>query len=189
MESATLPRIPHVFPRYPCFTRTTSFFSSLPPKISLPPLSISFAGNLLRSSSTTRLPSRFASISTGGGGDGLVGRAGLGGGGGGGDGSSGGEVESKILAEESEEVAALGPDVIVLHVGGMSCGGCAASVKRILESLPQVSSATVNLEKETAFVWTVPEVKDEQDWKQGLGAILANHLTTCGFKSDLLGKS
>lgn len=52
---------------------------------------------------------------------------------------------------------------------------------------PQVSSAIVNLEKEMAFIWTVPEAKVVQDWQQELGEKLAKHLTTCGFKSNLQG--
>ncbi|XP_020242330.1 copper-transporting ATPase PAA1, chloroplastic isoform X1 [Asparagus officinalis] len=67
----------------------------------------------------------------------------------------------------------------------MSCGGCAASVKRILESQPQVSTASVNLATETAVVWAVPEAKATENWKRYLGEKLANHLTTCGFKSNL----
>ncbi|XP_020257412.1 copper-transporting ATPase PAA1, chloroplastic-like isoform X2 [Asparagus officinalis] len=67
----------------------------------------------------------------------------------------------------------------------MSCDGCAASVKRILESQPQVSAATVSFEKETAVVCVVPEVKVANDWQKELGEKLANHLTTCGFKSGL----
>jgi Cu+-exporting ATPase len=34
----------------------------------------------------------------------------------------------------AEEASGQEADVIILDVGGMSCGGCAASVKRILES-------------------------------------------------------
>ncbi|KAF8020789.1 hypothetical protein BT93_G1268 [Corymbia citriodora subsp. variegata] len=41
----------------------------------------------------------------------------------------------------------------------MTCGGCAASVKRILENQPQVSAASVNLTTETAIVWPVSEAK------------------------------
>ncbi|XP_004973752.1 copper-transporting ATPase PAA1, chloroplastic isoform X2 [Setaria italica] len=67
----------------------------------------------------------------------------------------------------------------------MSCGGCAASVKRILENEPQVRSATVNLATEMAVVWAVPEDRDVQDWKEQLGEKLASQLTTCGYKSNL----
>ncbi|XP_042386058.1 copper-transporting ATPase PAA1, chloroplastic-like [Zingiber officinale] len=134
-----------------------------------------------------RLASVFASLSGGGGVDGVDGGGGGGGGGGGDGGSSSGETEAKPVAGDSEDSTAFGSDAIVLHVGGMSCGGCAASVKRILESLPQVYSAIVNLEKETAFVWAVPEVKVSEDWQQDLGQQLAKHLTTCGFESNIQG--
>ncbi|XP_022141100.1 copper-transporting ATPase PAA1, chloroplastic isoform X2 [Momordica charantia] len=67
----------------------------------------------------------------------------------------------------------------------MTCGGCAASVKRILENQPQVSSASVNLTTETAVIWPVPEVKDSPHWEKQLGQTLANHLTQCGFASSL----
>ncbi|XP_074580007.1 copper-transporting ATPase PAA1, chloroplastic-like [Curcuma longa] len=131
-----------------------------------------------------RFASVFASLSGGGGVDGVDG--GSGGGRGGDDGgSSSGETEAKPVAGDSEDSTAFGSDAIVLHVGGMNCGGCAASVKRILESLPQVYSAIVNLEKETAFVWAVPEVKVTEDWQQELGQQLAKHLTTCGFESNI----
>ncbi|XP_059313725.1 copper-transporting ATPase PAA1, chloroplastic [Lycium ferocissimum] len=67
----------------------------------------------------------------------------------------------------------------------MTCGGCSSSVKRILESLPQVSSATVNLTTETAIVWPVSEAKVVPNWQKELGEVLAKHLTTCGFKSNV----
>ncbi|XP_074590779.1 uncharacterized protein LOC141846638 isoform X2 [Curcuma longa] len=118
-----------------------------------------------------RFPSVFASLSGGeGGGDG---------------GSSSGETAGKPVVGDSEDATALGSDVIVLRVGGMICGGCAASVKRILETLPQVHSATVNLEQQTAFIWAAPEAKVKEDWHQELGEQLAKHLTTCGFESNL----
>ncbi|ONK60702.1 uncharacterized protein A4U43_C08F21670 [Asparagus officinalis] len=50
---------------------------------------------------------------------------------------------------------------------------------------PQVSTASVNLATETAVVWAVPEAKATENWKRYLGEKLANHLTTCGFKSNL----
>ncbi|KAK7412158.1 hypothetical protein VNO78_03607 [Psophocarpus tetragonolobus] len=72
--------------------------------------------------------------------------------------------------------------VITLHVGGMMCDGCANSVKKILESRPQVLSADVNLTSETAIVSPVPVAPTAL--KQ-LGEELARHLTTCGFASSL----
>ncbi|XP_027106278.1 copper-transporting ATPase PAA1, chloroplastic [Coffea arabica] len=109
-----------------------------------------------------------------------------GGGGGGGDSSAeGGEVKPATVAAGADDISALASDVIVLDVGGMTCGGCAASVKRILESQPQVSSASVNLTTETAIIWPVSEAKDIQNWQTQLGEALAKHLTSCGFKSNL----
>ncbi|KAH0452942.1 hypothetical protein IEQ34_017266 [Dendrobium chrysotoxum] len=138
-------------------------------------------------------PRLLASISSsaalsGSGGGGRNGLAG-GFGGGGGDGGSSGQVAATgPLVGETEEDPALESDVIFLSVGGMTCGGCAASVKRILESQislqPQVASATVYLEKEIAVVSTVPEAKDTENWQQLVGEKLANHLTACGFKSE-----
>ncbi|KAJ4951596.1 hypothetical protein NE237_028428 [Protea cynaroides] len=143
------------------------------------------------------LSSRFACISSfstasfasGGGSDGHIGgNRGSGGGGNGDDGSNISETNSKSIAEEPDKVSALSPDVIILDVGGMSCGGCAASVKRILENQPQVSSASVNFATETAIIWPVKEVKVAQNWQQQLGETLAKHLTDCGFKSNLRGQ-
>ncbi|XP_058086105.1 copper-transporting ATPase PAA1, chloroplastic [Magnolia sinica] len=153
-------------------------------------LSISFAGFLLQnlppeppiSRRLACISSSARAFSSGGGGDGIGGGNG---GGSGGGGSNGGEAEAKTLVVESDDVSALSPDVIILDVTGMTCGGCAASVKRILESLPQVSSASVNLATETAVVWAIPEVKATQNWQQQLGEKLAKHLTSCGFKSNL----
>ncbi|KAL2476898.1 copper-transporting ATPase PAA1 [Forsythia ovata] len=108
------------------------------------------------------------------------------GGGGDGDGAAeGGEGKSTAVAAGADDASALSSDVIVLHVGGMTCGGCAASVKRILESQPQVSSANVDLATETAIVWPVSEAKVAPNWRKDLGETLAKHLTSCGFKSDL----
>ncbi|XP_019418240.1 PREDICTED: copper-transporting ATPase PAA1, chloroplastic-like isoform X2 [Lupinus angustifolius] len=67
---------------------------------------------------------------------------------------------------------------ITLHVGGMMCEGCASTVKRILETQPQVSSATVNLASQTATV--IPAIESE---KEELGEALAHHLSTSGFTS------
>lgn len=41
---------------------------------------------------------------------------------------------------------------VTLKVEGMSCGGCVASVSRVLTALPGVSDATVNLQTGTAKV-------------------------------------
>ncbi|XP_022922942.1 copper-transporting ATPase PAA1, chloroplastic isoform X1 [Cucurbita moschata] len=123
------------------------------------------------------------SFASGGGNGGFGGNNG--GGGRGGDGGLGGGDANKFVSGSAEEVSSLLPNVIILDVGGMTCGGCAASVKRILENQPQVSSASVNLTTETAVIWPVPAVKDSPNWLKQLGETLANHLTRCGFASSL----
>ncbi|XP_031256209.1 copper-transporting ATPase PAA1, chloroplastic isoform X2 [Pistacia vera] len=129
------------------------------------------------------LSSSAASFGTAGG-SGNVG-GGDGGGGGGGGESEAGDSKSELGGGGGEEVSAVSSDVIILDVGGMTCGGCASSVKRILESQPQVSSASVNLTTETAIVWPVSEAKVVPNWKKELGEALAKHLTSCGFMSNL----
>ncbi|XP_021614871.1 copper-transporting ATPase PAA1, chloroplastic isoform X2 [Manihot esculenta] len=126
-----------------------------------------------------------SSFTTSGGGNDSGGPFGGSGGGGGGDRSDGSDAKSNLTAGGTEDVSALSPDVIILDVGGMTCGGCAASVKRILESQPQVSSASVNLTTETAIVWPLSEAKVVPNWKKQLGEELAKQLTSCGFKSNL----
>uniref|UniRef100_A0A0E0KEI1 HMA domain-containing protein n=1 Tax=Oryza punctata TaxID=4537 RepID=A0A0E0KEI1_ORYPU len=134
----------------------------------------------------------FASISSlspfSGGGGGRFFGGGGGGRGGGGDDSGAGDsaAASAAAAAALGEPETADADVIMLRVGGMSCGGCAASVKRILESQPEVTSATVDFEKKTAAVWTTPEAKATKDWQKQLGEKLAHHLSTCGFQSHLL---
>ncbi|KAL3538635.1 hypothetical protein ACH5RR_002001 [Cinchona calisaya] len=126
-----------------------------------------------------------ASFASGGGGFGGNDGGGGGGGGGGDSAAEGGETKPAAVAGGADDVSALSSEVIILDVGGMTCGGCVASVKRILESQPQVSSASVNLTTETAVVWPVTEAKDVPNWRTQLGEALAKHLTNCGFKSNL----
>ncbi|VAI12647.1 unnamed protein product [Triticum turgidum subsp. durum] len=133
----------------------------------------------------------FASISLptsigGGGGRGGGRSAGGGGGGGGGGGDSGAGAAAAMALVEAGTIDG---DVIVLHVGGMSCGGCAAKVKRILESQPEVASATIDLAKATAVVRTTPEAMMTKDWHKELGEKLANHLRNCGFQSHMLDET
>lgn len=123
-----------------------------------------------------------SSPSFSGGGAGFGGYSG-GRGGGGGGGSDSGDSKSKLGAGAGDGVSVPSSDIIVLSVGGMTCGGCSASVKKILESQPQVASASVNLTTETAIVWPVPEARSVPDWQKTLGETLANHLTNCGFQS------
>ncbi|KAA0031482.1 copper-transporting ATPase PAA1 [Cucumis melo var. makuwa] len=132
---------------------------------------------------------KFVSVFASGNGNGGV-RGESGGGGGGGDdgGPNGSDVDSKLLAGEADDDATLSADVIVIGVGGMTCKGCCASVKRILESQPQVSHASVDLASETAIVWPVAEAKITPNWREELGVALAKHLTTCGFSSKVQGQ-
>ncbi len=43
-------------------------------------------------------------------------------------------------------------ETIVIPVGGMSCGGCVASVTKVLQALPGVQKAEVDLDKAQATV-------------------------------------
>lgn len=129
----------------------------------------------------------FASTSSFSGGGGVGGGRFSAGGGGGDDSGAGAAAAAAAVAALGEAEQADGdPDAIVLHVEGMSCAGCAAKVKRILETQPEVASATVDVDEATALVWTTPEAKaTKQDWRKQLGEKLANHLTSCGFQSHL----
>ncbi|KAH7435205.1 hypothetical protein KP509_06G054600 [Ceratopteris richardii] len=136
--------------------------------------------------------SAFASV-TGGGGIGSSGGPGGGGGGGqggGGDGSTADVVETNSLTSDSNDfsVSTSGDDIIQLNVGGMSCGGCAASVKKILEAQPNVVNASVDLASETAVV----KVSIDPELLQGsakleIGEALAKQLSSCGFTSTVKG--
>ncbi|KAF6148761.1 hypothetical protein GIB67_019369 [Kingdonia uniflora] len=133
------------------------------------------------SSKLAYVSSSAASFAASGGDGGVFGGENGGGGSGGGGGDGGGTKEKAVV----DDASAFSPDVIILDVTGMTCGGCAASVKRILESQPQVSSANVNLTTETAIIWPVFEAKAMENWQQQLGETLAKHLSNCGFKSNL----
>ncbi|XP_052161709.1 copper-transporting ATPase PAA1, chloroplastic-like isoform X1 [Oryza glaberrima] len=115
------------------------------------------------------------------------------GGRGGGDAGAGSSLSSAAAAAALGEAAAAGgggsdSEAILLSVQGMMCDGCAASVKRILESQPEVTSATVDFKEAKAVVLTTAEVKAAEDWQKQCGEKLANHLGTCGFESRLQGK-
>lgn len=127
------------------------------------------------------------STSGAGGGGGRSSAGGRGGDGGGDDSGAGAVAAAAAVAAlgEAEQQEDSDSDAIVLHVGGMTCGGCADKVKRILESQPEVAAATVDVEKATAIVWTTPEAKATKDWQKQLAEKLANHLTSCGFQSHL----
>ncbi|XP_065850929.1 copper-transporting ATPase PAA1, chloroplastic [Euphorbia lathyris] len=172
----------HLFTR-----RLTSFYSRTNPSFpshasSLRALSVVLPIVRRRLECVSNSAASFSTSS--GGGIGAGGPFGGDGGGGGRDGSESGDSKSNLAAGASEGVSELSPEVIILDVGGMTCGGCAASVKRILENQAQVSSASVNLTTETAIVWPVSEAKVVPNWQKQLGEELAKQLTSCGFKSN-----
>ena len=47
------------------------------------------------------------------------------------------------------------------HIGGMSCGGCAATVKHKLSTVPEVKSVTVDLAKKQAEIISSLEIKTD----------------------------
>ncbi|KAK1380449.1 hypothetical protein POM88_027193 [Heracleum sosnowskyi] len=53
------------------------------------------------------------------------------------------------------------------------------------QTIPQVSSASVNLTTETAVVWPISDAKSVPDWQKTVGTELVKHLTSCGFQSNL----
>ncbi|MCO5560473.1 hypothetical protein L7F22_014088 [Adiantum nelumboides] len=80
-----------------------------------------------------------SAFTSGAGGSGIGPGGGSGGGGGGqggGDGFVAHGTGTQSLNPESDDISIANPveDYIFLDVGGMSCGGCASSVKKILES-------------------------------------------------------
>ncbi|WVZ66748.1 hypothetical protein U9M48_015929 [Paspalum notatum var. saurae] len=92
-------------------------------------------------------------------------------------------------AAASGDTAEAGSETILLSVQGMMCDGCAASVKRILESQPEVTSAAVDFKEASAIVWTTDEAKAAQNWQKQYGEKLAKHLGTCGFESRMQDKT
>ncbi|CAN6306420.1 unnamed protein product [Urochloa humidicola] len=162
------------------------------PTVDTVPLPLPSAGRAVLLAALAPPRGGFATISaisssSGGGGGGRFSAGGGGGGRGDGDdpGASAAAAAAALAALGEAEPLDDDPDAIVLHVGGMSCGGCAAKVKRILENQPEVAAATVDVEKATAVVWTTPEAKATKDWQKQLGEKFANHLTICGFESHL----
>lgn len=81
---------------------------------------------------------------------------------------------------------------VVLDVGGMSCGGCAASVKRVIESFEEVELANVNLSTETALVELQLQGDETEDGGdralQSFERTLEEKLCKSGFESKVRGK-
>ncbi|KAK9827103.1 hypothetical protein WJX74_006457 [Apatococcus lobatus] len=59
---------------------------------------------------------------------------------------------SSVIGGDYDLELQAAPETIILDVQNMKCGGCTASVKRILEGIPEVSTASVNLLTESAAV-------------------------------------
>ena len=59
-------------------------------------------------------------------------------------------------------------ETITLKVGGMSCGGCAASVTRALKSMPGVREAVVRLEARDATITFDPAQTSEGALKSAI---------------------
>lgn len=60
---------------------------------------------------------------------------------------------------------------ITLHIAGMTCGGCIASVQKLLQAQPGVSTAQVDLTSNSAVITLDPaQTSREQLVKQIEGA-------------------
>ena len=64
-----------------------------------------------------------------------------------------------------------------LQVGGMTCPGCARSVKRVLEAVGGVESATVSLERGEALV--------QFDSERATAAELAGAVAAAGYSAQV----
>ena len=71
-------------------------------------------------------------------------------------GKASGEVP--LTNEKGEDVAM---EKKTIHIEGMMCGHCEATVKKALEALPEVTSAEVSHEAGTAVVTLSSEVADD----------------------------
>jgi len=63
-------------------------------------------------------------------------------------------------------------------VTGMTCGGCAASVKRVLENHDAVETVTVEHDKNRAYVTYNEQVADDKQ--------LISQIERLGFKAELV---
>lgn len=56
----------------------------------------------------------------------------------------------------------------LVKIGGMACSGCANAVQKALENKEGVTSATVDLENETASITYHPDSVSADDFKQAI---------------------
>ena len=127
-------------------------------------------------------------------GDGGSGGA-VGDGGGGDDGGSFGSSGDKpIFASSGRSGDGILEEVVMLDVHGMHCGGCAASVRKILEGDDAVRSASVNLANESAMVrinLTMGKLEGGEfenavkEAAKSVGTKLAELVTAAGFPTSL----
>lgn len=68
--------------------------------------------------------------------------------------------ELRSLPDATVLAARSGQRIVTLEVGGMTCGGCAASVQTRLASVPGVSTAEVRWQQRRAYVVCEKSVAD-----------------------------
>lgn len=134
----------------------------------------------------------------GGGGRNFVKPNNAGGGGGGGGGNGGNNAEfsdiyGKMLELDSNSSHSLSarngttttfPEVLVLDVRGMHCGGCAANVRKVLENAKSVQSANVNLANESAVVRIAIEL-DENDLMEARNVVVSGDSSSSSSSSTV----
>lgn len=132
-----------------------------------------------------------ASALSGDGGSGTRGGDGWGGDGGG---SSGVGRDKPTFASVGGSDDVVLEEVVMLDVHGMHCGGCAASVRKILEGDDDVRSASVNLANESAVVrinLSVAQLEGSEfetavkEAAKTVGTKLAALVTAAGFPTSL----
>mmetsp|Transcript_4760 Transcript_4760/g.13215 ORF Transcript_4760/g.13215 Transcript_4760/m.13215 type:complete len:997 (-) Transcript_4760:125-3115(-) len=142
-----------------------------------------------------KLAGPVASTEGGGGSGGAAGGSSGGSSGGGGNsmpgnGSAGNGRSGPSATQKSQDgTNGMREDVILLDISGMKCGGCVGRVKRLLEEVPEVSSASVNLATETALVRVVlPETGSPSSLSECLDELrqmLCDILGKVGFKTTV----
>ena len=115
-------------------------------------------------------------------------------GGGDGDGSFGSHDGKPSFASASTGGDGILEEVVMLDVHGMHCGGCAASVRKLLEGDDDVRTASVNLANESAVVrinLAINELNGGEfedavkEAAKNVGTKLAELVTAAGFPTSL----
>jgi len=116
-------------------------------------------------------------------------------GGRGGDGDGSPSADKNTLAREvARGETGILEEVVMLDVHGMHCGGCAASVRKILEGDEDVRSASVNLANESAVVRINLAIENLGGGEfessvtaaaKNVGTKLAELVTAAGFPTSL----